>query len=123
LVIDDNVDAATSLAEILRLEGHECEALFSAREALERVASLRPDFVLLDIGLPDLDGYEVARRLRKIDRLEDVGLFALTGYGRPDDLERARVAGFDGHFVKPLDFGELERTLAQARPSRRQILD
>jgi two-component system CheB/CheR fusion protein len=116
LIIDDNVDAATSLAEILRLEGHECEALFSAHEALERAATIRPDFVLLDIGLPGLDGYEVARRLRQIDGLEDVGLIALTGYGQPDDLERARVAGFDGHFVKPLDFGQLERTLAQGRP-------
>jgi signal transduction histidine kinase/ActR/RegA family two-component response regulator len=118
LIIDDNVDAATSLAEILRLEGHECEVVFSANAALERVSTLRPDFVLLDIGLPDLDGYEVARRLRKIDGLEKVGLIALTGYGQPDDLERARVAGFDGHFVKPLDFGELERTLARGRTSR-----
>jgi signal transduction histidine kinase/ActR/RegA family two-component response regulator len=123
LIIDDNVDAATSLAEILRLEGHECEALFSAHEALERAAAISPDFVLLDIGLPDLDGYEVARRLRKIDGLEQVGLFALTGYGRPDDLERARVAGFDGHFVKPLDFGQLERILAQGQANRRRTLD
>jgi signal transduction histidine kinase/FixJ family two-component response regulator len=118
LIIDDNVDAATSLAEILRLEGHECEALFSAHDALERAATFRPDFVLLDIGLPGIDGYEVARRLRQIDGFEDVGLIALTGYGQPDDLERARIAGFDGHFVKPMDFGELERTLAQGRSRR-----
>jgi signal transduction histidine kinase/FixJ family two-component response regulator len=123
LIIDDNVDAATSLAEILRHEGHECEALFSAHEALERAATLRPDFVLLDIGLPGLDGYEVARRLRQIDGFEDVGLIALTGYGQPDDLERARIAGFDGHFVKPFDFGQLERTLAQGRSRRRGTWD
>jgi two-component system, chemotaxis family, CheB/CheR fusion protein len=116
-------DAATSLAEILRLEGHECEALLSAHEALERAATLRPDFVLLDIGLPGLDGYEVARRLRQIDGFEDVGLIALTGYGQPDDLERARIAGFDGHFVKPMDFGELERTIAQGRSRRRGTRD
>jgi CheY-like chemotaxis protein len=123
LIIDDNVDAATSLAEILRLEGHQCEAVFSAQEGLERATTLRPDFVLLDIGLPGLDGYEVARRLRKIDGLEDVGLIALTGYGQPDDLERARVAGFDGHFMKPLDFGQLERTLVQGRSRHRGARD
>ena len=120
LIVDDNVDAATTLAQILSLEGHRCEAVFSANEALERAAMLRPDFVLLDIGLPDLDGYEVAQRLRQISGLADVTLIALTGYGQPDDLERARVAGFDGHFVKPLDFGQLERTLAQGRSSRRR---
>ena len=115
LIVDDNVDAATSLAEILRLEGHQCQTVFSADEALELATALCPDFVLLDIGLPGLDGYEVARRLRQIDGLQDVGLFALTGYGQADDLERARVAGFDGHFTKPLDFRQLEIALAQGR--------
>lgn len=120
LIIDDNVDAATSLAEILKIEGHECEAVFSAHEGLERAATLRPDFVLLDIGLPGLDGYEVALRLRQLDGLEGVGLIALTGYGQPEDRERTRVAGFDAHFVKPFDFGELEQTLAQGRSKRRR---
>jgi CheY-like chemotaxis protein len=91
LIIDDNVDAANSLAEILRLAGHQCEAVFSAYEALERVATLRPDFVLLDVGLPGLGGYGMARQLRQIDGLENVGLIALTGYGQPDHLERARL--------------------------------
>jgi two-component system CheB/CheR fusion protein len=118
LIIDDNVDAASSLAELLRLEGHQCEAIYSAHEALERAAALRPEWVLLDIGLPDLDGYEVARRLRQIDGLEEVGLIALTGYGRAEDLERTRIAGFDGHIVKPLDFGELERVLGRGRSNR-----
>jgi signal transduction histidine kinase/ActR/RegA family two-component response regulator len=119
LIVDDNVDAATSLAEILRLEGHQCEVVFSAKEALQIAAKFRPDFVLLDIGLPGLDGYEVARRLRQIEGLEGVGLIALTGYGQPEDLERARVAGFDRHFVKPLDFRQLELTLAQGQSLRR----
>jgi signal transduction histidine kinase/ActR/RegA family two-component response regulator len=123
LIIDDNVDAATSLADILNLEGHQCEAVFSAHAALERAAMISPDFVLLDIGLPGLDGYEVARRLRQIDGLDDVGLIALTGYGQPDDLERARLAGFDGDFVKPLDFGQLARTLTQGRSNRRRTQD
>ena len=77
LIIDDNVDAADSLAEILKLDGHQCEAVYSAHAALDRVAMMRPDFVLLDIGLPDLDGYEVAQRVRQIDGLENVGLVAL----------------------------------------------
>jgi signal transduction histidine kinase/ActR/RegA family two-component response regulator len=123
LIIDDNVDAATSLAEILGLDGHQCEAVFSASAGLKRVATLRPDFVLLDIGLPDLDGYEVARRIRQIEGLESVGLIALTGYGQQDDVERARAAGFDGHFVKPLDFQQLEITLAQWRSSSQPMLD
>jgi signal transduction histidine kinase/ActR/RegA family two-component response regulator len=117
LVVDDNVDAATSLAEILNLEGHQCKALFSAHDTLEQAASFRPDFILLDIGLPDLDGYEVARRLRQIDGLQVVGLVALTGYGQPEDIERARAAGFDWHFVKPLDFRELGLRLAQGQSS------
>jgi signal transduction histidine kinase/ActR/RegA family two-component response regulator len=117
LVVDDNVDAATSLAEILNLEGHQCKALFSAHDTLELAASFRPDFILLDIGLPDLDGYEVARRLRQIDGLQVVGLVALTGYGQPEDIERARAAGFDWHFVKPLDFRELGLRLAQGQSS------
>ena len=121
LIIDDNVDAATSLAEILKIEGHECEAVFSANEALERVAALHPDFVLLDIRLPDLDGYEVARQLRQIDGLENVGLIALTGYGQAEDIERARVAGFDGHFVKPVDFERLERLLANPAATARRL--
>ena len=119
LIVDDNADAAISLAEVLRMEGHACEALFSAQEALEKAAMMRPDFVLLDIGLPGLDGYEVARRLRKIDGLQDVGLIALTGYGQPDDLERARDAGFDEHCVKPVDFEQLERKLAQWQSRQR----
>jgi CheY-like chemotaxis protein len=115
LIVDDNVDAALSLADILVFEGHECVALFSAREALEQAPTLRPDFVLLDIGLPDIDGYEVAKRLRRIRGLEDVALIALTGYAQPEDQERSRAAGFDWHFVKPLDYRQLELRLAQGR--------
>jgi signal transduction histidine kinase/CheY-like chemotaxis protein len=122
LIVDDNVDAATALAEILRLEGHQCEALFSAHEALERAISLRPDFIILDIGLPDIDGYEIARRLRQTDGLQDVGLVALTGYGQQEDVERARVAGFDWHFVKPVDFRHLEMRLAEGRSESRRTV-
>jgi CheY-like chemotaxis protein len=110
LVVDDNVDAATSLAEFLRLEGHQTEAVYSAQGALEAVASFSPDVVLLDIGLPDMDGYEVAKRIRAGGSA--VRLVALTGYGQAEDIQRTHSAGFDAHLVKPVDFDALERTVA-----------
>jgi signal transduction histidine kinase/CheY-like chemotaxis protein len=113
LIIDDNVDAATVLAQILSLDGHQCETVFSAQEGLERALSFRPDFVLLDIGLPIIDGYEVARRLRKNGQLEGTRLVALTGYGQVEDRDRALSAGFDDHFVKPVDFHRLQTTLTE----------
>ena len=113
LIIDDNVDGATVLAQILSLDGHVCEAVFSAQEGLDRAASYRPDFVLLDIGLPIIDGYEVARRLRQNEELKTTRLLALTGYGQAEDRDRALSAGFDDHFVKPVDFRLLQTVLAQ----------
>jgi CheY-like chemotaxis protein len=115
LIIDDNADAATVLAQMLTLDGHECEAVFSAQEGLERAAVSCPDFVLLDIGLPGIDGYEVARRLRQNDKLKDMGLIALTGYGQAEDRDRALEAGFDAHLVKPVDIRRLEIVLARGR--------
>jgi signal transduction histidine kinase len=110
LVVDDNVDAAASLAQLLRLEGHQTEAVYSAKGALEAVATFGPDVVLLDIGLPDMDGYEVAKRIRAGGH--SVRLVALTGYGQAEDIQRTHSAGFDAHLVKPVDFVALERTVA-----------
>jgi signal transduction histidine kinase len=110
LVVDDNVDAAASLADLLRLEGHHTEAVYSAKAALEAVASFGPDVVLLDIGLPDMDGYEVAKRIRAGGN--SIRLVALTGYGQAEDIQRTHSAGFDAHLVKPVDFGVLERAVA-----------
>jgi two-component system, sensor histidine kinase len=110
LVVDDNADAATSLAEFLRLEGHQTEAVYSAKGALEAIGTFDPDVVLLDIGLPDMDGYEVAKRIRAAGN--SVRLVALTGYGQAEDIQRTRTAGFDAHLVKPVDFVALERTVA-----------
>jgi PAS domain S-box-containing protein len=112
LVVDDNVDAAASLALLLMLDGHETEAVNSAHAALEFAKSFKPDVVLLDIGLPEMDGYEVALRLRKLAELNGVRLIALTGYGQSEDRERARAVGFDDHLVKPVEFQALERALA-----------
>jgi CheY-like chemotaxis protein len=111
LVVDDNVDAADSLAQLLRLEGHSTETAFSSRVALERFDSFKPNVVLLDIGLPEMDGYEVAHRLRQRIGMDPVLVVALTGYGQREDRDRAIAAGFDEHLVKPVGFDELQRVL------------
>jgi two-component system, chemotaxis family, CheB/CheR fusion protein len=103
LVVDDNPDTADSLALLLRLRGYEVEVAYDGPAALERAGSFHPQVVLLDIGLPGLDGYQVAERLRQERRLGKLRLVALTGYGREQDQLRAREAGFDHHLTKPVD--------------------
>ena len=115
LIVDDNEDAANSLAMILKLGGHETASVYTAVDALQRAADFRPDVVLLDIGLPGMDGYEVAQKMRELPGLRDIRLIAVTGYGRSDDRLRARDAGFDDHLTKPVEFAILERTLAGIR--------
>jgi len=112
LVVDDNEDAAEMLAALLRMEGHSVRAVYSGREALERVEAFAPHVALLDIGLPEMNGYELASRLRGITHLSQLKLVALTGYGQSEDLQRTRAAGFDFHLVKPVDPDDLRRTLA-----------
>ena len=112
LVVDDNTDAANSLAELLRLDGHEAHTVYSAKGALQCVDTFGPNVVLLDIGLPEMDGYQVAQQIRS--RSSDVRLIALTGYGQTEDMLRTRAAGFDAHMVKPVDFDALERVIAAA---------
>ena len=111
LIVDDNEDAANSLALVLRLSGHETASVYSAAEALVQAAVFQPEVVLLDIGLPGMDGYEVAQKLRDIPGLRNVRLVAVTGYGRSDDRLRAREAGFDAHLTKPVEFSVLDRSL------------
>jgi CheY-like chemotaxis protein len=112
LVVDDNVDAADSLAMLLRLDGHEVEAAYGGVEAIETVQRWRPQLVFLDIGLPEMDGYEVARRLRRHDSATPLRLIALTGYGQQEDVDRSYAAGFDDHLVKPVSPKALEAILA-----------
>jgi PAS domain S-box-containing protein len=110
LVVDDNVDSATSLVMLLQAMGYETDSAHDGIEALETAERFAPDTVLLDIGLPRLNGYEVARRLR--ERAGDRYLLvALTGWGQQEDRERARDAGFDHHLVKPVDLEKLGRIL------------
>lgn len=104
LVVDDNVDAATSLAMLLELDGHEARVAHSGTDALAAIAQFAPRAVFLDIGLPDMSGYEVARRVRAMSDLAVTPrLIALTGWGSEEDRRRAAEAGFDDHLVKPVD--------------------
>jgi PAS domain S-box-containing protein len=112
LIVDDNRDAADSLALLMELEGHEVSAVYTAQAALEQARTLVPSVVLLDIGLPEMDGYEVARRMRAMPELRGVKLVAVTGYGQPEDRKRTRDAGFDDHLTKPVDLSDVERTIA-----------
>ena len=121
LVVEDNQDSAESLAELLGLWGHQVHVALDGVTALELAERHRPDVVLSDVGLPGMDGYELARRLRDGRGPARAVLVALTGYGRDDDKRRALEAGFDHHVVKPPDAGVLEELLRRvAAPERRE---
>jgi PAS domain S-box-containing protein len=113
LVVDDNQDAANTLSLLLRLAGHDVRTAHGGQAALTLATEFEPELALLDIGMPDLDGYEVARRLRLTDQGKNVRLIALTGWGQDEDKRRARAAGFDDHLTKPVDPTRLDALLAQ----------
>ena len=112
LVVDDNVDAAQSLAMLLKISGHQVCMAHTGPTALEAALDYRPNVVLLDIGLPGMDGYEVAKRIRQQPVLQNVVLVAMTGYGQDTDRQRSQEVGFNAHLVKPFDFGKVQETLA-----------
>jgi CheY-like chemotaxis protein len=114
LVVDDNKDAATSLALMFDLMGNETQTAHDGLEALAAGATFRPDVILLDIGMPRLDGYATARRVRGEPWGRDVVLVALTGWGQPEDRRRSDEAGFDHHVVKPVEAAALARLLAES---------
>ncbi len=111
LVVDDYTDAAESLTMLLQAEGHEVEMANCGIKAIELAQVFHPQVVLLDIGLPDLDGYEVAKRLRALPETRNAILIALTGYGQTEDREFSKSAGFNYHLLKPLNFEELSTLL------------
>ncbi|HMB02176.1 MAG TPA: ATP-binding protein, partial [Isosphaeraceae bacterium] len=111
LVVDDNVDSAQSLGRLLRRWGHAVEMAHDGPSALAAVATGRPEVILLDIGLPGMDGYEIARQIRRDPPEGTISLVALTGYGQDDDRRRARDAGFDHHLIKPVDLDALRDLL------------
>jgi len=112
LVVDDNQDSATTLAMLLKLSGHEVHTANDGLEAVEAAGTFRPHVVLLDIGLPNLNGYEVARQIREQPWGKDMVLVALTGWGQEESRQKSRDAGFNGHLTKPVDFPSLEKSIA-----------
>jgi signal transduction histidine kinase/CheY-like chemotaxis protein len=113
LVVDDNHDAADSLAQLLLLSDQDVKVAYGGDEALALVKQFRPEVVFLDIGMPRVDGCEVARRIRSDDELQGAILVAVTGWGRPEDQHRTREAGFDRHVVKPIEPSLLQRLLRE----------
>ncbi|MDR7333808.1 ATP-binding protein [Roseateles asaccharophilus] len=111
LVVEDNADAGESLVALLELLGQRAEWVGTGEGGVQRATALQPDLVLVDVGLPDIDGHEVARRLRAQPATQALRLVALTGYGTPEDRQRALAAGFDDHLAKPIGLPELERLL------------
>jgi CheY-like chemotaxis protein len=107
LVVDDNLDSARGLSRLLKLLGHDVRVAQDGKEAFEMARAHRPEIVLLDIGLPGMDGYEVVRRLRAEECCKDSLFIAVSGYGQPEDLRRSKEVGFDHHLVKPVDYDAL----------------
>ena len=114
LVVDDSVDGAEMLAAALSAQGYKTRVAFDAAAALRIAAEFQPAIAFLDIGLPVMDGYELATRLRGLSGLHGIRLFALTGYGQESDRQKTREAGFDHHFIKPVDLDAIAAVLADA---------
>jgi CheY-like chemotaxis protein len=121
LIVDDNEDAADSLGVLLRYVGAETHVVHDGESALRALDDFRPDMVLLDIGMPGMDGYEVARRIRRRPEHRRVVLTALTGWGQEQDRRRSRAAGIDHHLLKPTDIVALQSLMStvHARERRR----
>jgi len=113
-VIEDNVDAAESLSDALSLFDHQVQVALTGREGLEKARAFTPEVIICDIGLPEMDGYAVARALRADPRLAGVYLVALSGYAFDEDVARALAAGFDRHMTKPPELAQLEKVVAEA---------
>jgi PAS domain S-box-containing protein len=111
LVVDDNVDAAAMLAALIRQLGHEVEIVHDGSAALRAVEGYRPEVILLDIGMPGMNGFEVAQRLREVGRVPRLRIVAVTGWGKPEDRQRSREAGFDMHLIKPVELSEIQQAL------------
>jgi CheY-like chemotaxis protein len=119
LVVDDSRDAADSLAMILQMMGHETRTAYDGLEAVQTAAMFLPEIVLLDIGLPKMNGYEAARHIRQQPWGESLALIAQTGWGQEEDKQRALEAGFDHHLTKPVQAAVLEKLLALINPAQR----
>jgi CheY-like chemotaxis protein/two-component sensor histidine kinase len=119
LVVDDNVDAAESVAILLRLWSHDVDVAFNGSDALALIVKQKPEIVILDIGLPGMSGYELARRIRSDRQFDDTMLVAVTGYGQENDRLRSQDAGFDDHLTKPIHPSQLQDIVAA--PARNAV--
>ena len=115
LAVDDNQDAVDILARTLQLKGHEVQTAYDGIEAVDVAARFKPDIVLLDIGLPRLSGYDVARRIRQLPDGKSTILIAITGWGQEEDRRQSQQSGFDMHLVKPVDPIALLKLLAELK--------
>ena len=113
LVVEDNIYAAKSFATLMRLDGHEVQIAHDGPMALQMATTFQPDVILLDIGLPGIDGYEVAKRLRGQDEFRETRIIAMTGYGQPEDRRRSKESGIDYHLVKPVKIDVVRSLLAR----------
>ena len=118
LVVDDNQDSAESLAMLLRVTGHETHTAFDGLAAVEKAGALRPDVVLLDVGMPQLNGHDACRRIRAQAWGDKMVLIAQTGWGQDQDRRRTAEAGFDGHLVKPVDADVLMKMIDSLQRER-----
>ncbi len=116
LVVDDNRDAADSLGALLEMLGARVRVVYDGHAALAALREFEPSVIFLDLGMPGLDGFEVARRIRQRDELRNIALVAVTGWGQEQDRRRTRAAGFDRHLVKPIDPGKMDAVLASVAP-------
>jgi CheY-like chemotaxis protein len=112
LLVDDNEDARELLGGLLEIQGYQVQVAADAPGALEIAARWKPQIIVLDLGLPEVDGWELARQLRRVDGLAGVRIVALTGYGSERDRERSREAGIDQHLLKPIEISQLVRAFA-----------
>jgi CheY-like chemotaxis protein len=119
LVVDDNRDSADSLAMVLRLMGHDVETAYDGMTAVEAAAQRRPDVVLLDLGMPRMNGYDTCRRIREQDWGREMVVIAQTGWGQEEDRSRTEQAGFNGHLTKPPDLALLTRMLSEVAAGSR----
>jgi len=112
LVVDDNEDAALTLAMLIRMLGHDVKAVFDGREALDEGRNFQPQIILMDLGMPGMNGIEAAKQIRQLEWGKSVFLVAVTGWGQDEDKRRTREAGFNHHLVKPIRLGDVQNLMA-----------
>ena len=121
LVVDDNVDAAQTMVMLLGLSGHDARAAFGGQEALDMALAFRPDVLFLDIGMPGMSGYEVARHMLAAPATASTKLIALTGWGTKQDIQKSTMAGFHAHLTKPVDPDAVDALLAKLLPAKQAV--